>query len=750
MKNYFDADIFRSFGETTLQHKTLLAYIEYYRENSDKLNLIYKAKMTPQGNPLFKAISKNIGTIMGEKNKVGNQSLWKLFYQKNYSLSQSKTKDLENYINAINEVIKIRKLKEEIYQIFYILHKGDKYFQLAKNPNPAFTAVLVSDIRSSLNQHEINENLGKEISKLFLNEDQDHEISQEVINILFDFVQSFLSKKHKNSQKDFIKGEIVESVYPIPSSIIELGKQNDIDITKKLTNKKYKRLLVIILILGVVVYFIFENISGDEPQSLVTTDWTPLFEACDDRFRIMIVPFNQECKFEGSMADIGKVIEIRLEHLSKIDSLNLNVRYLPNFTASKERIDSSWIQYYKRIADQNNADQLIYGATREDNCTSSGRDEICINFVYPNSSTYVNLISENNSYAFNSASREEIAEGGLQGDIDFIIYMNAINSIGLENPNKALRYANYIIDSLKTSNSNLMTAYWQRMLLQGGNNFLFDPLWMRDAKMILENKHNSEIPLHIKIDAKISLNDKSVEKDLDEYVSKHPSSWHAYYLRAFYFGLYEDSLRFSDFNMAIKYANNKSQLISIYQTIAGWYSDRFDWGSSIEWHTQAINTFDNYTSRLARGICYYYLDVSHLAIQDFNKAKNFNTGSYNPNLWLGRTFLSINEFDKGMEYYENALAKTDIDLQIIFTVIYDLMQFKKYETVLHYTECVLNIEKLESKTIFNAKYIEFLCFQSLKNPLQVKNLNEQLIKFPFDYEADLLNHISTIGYSFHQ
>ncbi|MDC9723431.1 MAG: hypothetical protein PSN34_11775, partial [Urechidicola sp.] len=291
-------------------------------------------------------------------------------------------------------------------------------------------------------------------------------------------------------------------------------KSKKIPESKKSGFNKWKYLIISLIIIGVLYFLYPKTFTNEEPEPDKITELnsmeyiTPLFDKNDKRYKLMIIPFNQECNYKGALNDIGKVIEMRLEDLSKKDSLNLNVRYIDTLTPNKSKTDSTWAGYFERIMKENYANQIIYGATRENNCTSSSFNEICINYIIDIDRSLKHK-SENTNYKFYSTSREAITQGKLQENIDFVIYMNAIYSLDIENISKGLKYVNKIIDSLDVSQNNLLKAYYERMRLNSYNNF-FSDIVRADAEFIIKNDSAKTLPIDSRIDVKIKLGDSSV------------------------------------------------------------------------------------------------------------------------------------------------------------------------------------------------------------------------------------------------
>jgi len=172
----------------------------------------------------------------------------------------------------------------------------------------------------------------------------------------------------------------------------------------------------------------------------------PYFDINDTNYKILILPFKKQCEYDGSLENVGYVIEKRLMELSNKDSLNLNVKYISNFTEERLEEDLDYTNFYNRVMKENNADHIIYGDTREENCSTSESDEICINYLVSNKNAPNEVIG--NPYStFQKASVPDISDGKLQGQIDMIIYMQAASIIELINPYQALAYFDKIIDS---------------------------------------------------------------------------------------------------------------------------------------------------------------------------------------------------------------------------------------------------------------------------------------------------------------
>jgi hypothetical protein len=60
----------------------------------------------------------------------------------------------------------------------------------------------------------------------------------------------------------------------------------------------------------------------------------PVFNAKDNRFKVLIVRFNQECDYQGLRYDIGQVVQHGLENKKITDTINLATYYLDDSSFS--------------------------------------------------------------------------------------------------------------------------------------------------------------------------------------------------------------------------------------------------------------------------------------------------------------------------------------------------------------------------------------------------------------------------------
>ncbi len=207
-------------------------------------------------------------------------------------------------------------------------------------------------------------------------------------------------------------------------------------ITIKELNKK-----TILPILGALIILwapiIFYYFSKPLSTALTKKIYKPVFDRADARFKILVLPFDKECSYQGmSPQDIGKVISKRLEELNHKDTLNLIARFyddsinLVNFTIQKA---DSVMKYH-------HADQIIYGSYSSKQCEGGTSDKICFNYLTDTSKLKILAKPDKVDYnMIDMPSLEALRNGKGQEDIDYVIYTIAGVSSLEKTPRKALR-----------------------------------------------------------------------------------------------------------------------------------------------------------------------------------------------------------------------------------------------------------------------------------------------------------------------
>jgi hypothetical protein len=321
-----------------------------------------------------------------------------------------------------------------------------------------------------------------------------------------------------------------------------------------LTNNKFLLLAIftmVILVIGAIFYTRSFNQN------------TSFFDPEDTRYKILILPFDQQCMHDGSLKNVGKVIELRLEELSAEDDLNLNVRYVEDFELIKTRKDSSWTHYYQRIIEENHVNQLIYGRTREENCSVSGQDEICLGYMLePVQATNKPITFESN---FSPATIPQISKGLVQENIDMQIYVQAALAVFYINPTMSLNYLDRIKFGEITLEYELEIRYFRSEIFQLLG---YTEDAVRDMRYIKEKDKNNYLgdAVHLYIDIKLGENDY-LNRVL-KLIKEQPNNWQNYYFKAFYFASQKDSIDNDAINKSLKNVKSSYGKSYVYSNLA--------------------------------------------------------------------------------------------------------------------------------------------------------------------------------------
>lgn len=199
---------------------------------------------------------------------------------------------------------------------------------------------------------------------------------------------------------------------------IKWTTKNQQQVTIKEFGKKTYGALVGVLFLiwlpVLVKYFINET----TPANMQKANF-PCFSKIDPKFKVLIIPFDEETEFEKSMVDVGKIIFKRLSFLNVTDSLNLSLCYLTDsidFRKFTSKTADSVMRYHY-------ADQVIYGSYLIAGCGSTSEKAFCFNYLTDTAKIWFRYKNYNIDYKMiDVPSINAIRDGMGQEDIDFIVY----------------------------------------------------------------------------------------------------------------------------------------------------------------------------------------------------------------------------------------------------------------------------------------------------------------------------------------
>lgn len=166
-----------------------------------------------------------------------------------------------------------------------------------------------------------------------------------------------------------------------------------------------------------------------------------------DKFSILILPFNQYCPTGDGLLDVGKVLFDRFETLKIEKDLDVDISYAVNEPISNNLETKDYINYMRN----HKYDMVIFGNAQSLECNSKNENQVCIKYIF-DSQPYGNSVSrkpQNLSNTLHPVEVNDLLSGSLQKDIDIIVF-NALGAIEQYRGNnkKALSHYEFLYDSL--------------------------------------------------------------------------------------------------------------------------------------------------------------------------------------------------------------------------------------------------------------------------------------------------------------
>jgi tetratricopeptide (TPR) repeat protein len=153
--------------------------------------------------------------------------------------------------------------------------------------------------------------------------------------------------------------------------------------------------------------------------SVLTAHTPPVFDQPDKRFRILILPWEQECTYQGKTYNIGRIIQKRIDELGIKENIPLNTYYLNdtiNFRNFTHEMADSLMKYHR-------ADHILYGSYSLKECEGGTSDKICYNYQTNITGNYMAEVSGQTEYKMeNFGGLEDIRRGNGKEGMDYIAY----------------------------------------------------------------------------------------------------------------------------------------------------------------------------------------------------------------------------------------------------------------------------------------------------------------------------------------
>lgn len=389
------------------------------------------------------------------------------------------------------EINRLRDIRSSLKKCYAFTHRHDKkrlgYLksELTSESNPFIKAL-------SLDLHErfsIKDDYGKEknyglskytLKNIFFNNEKLN-YNQDTITNLELYCEEIEEKINQEKKRNDIKNndegnspKFHESNLSMDNSVTE--KPNN-DVTKNwYFSKKTIRPIIFFLVTVFIILILYLStyqwlINNDHPKSDIQntkkqkddeSGFIAKQSKCyfnnNDGYNILIMPFRKTVTVNNVSKNIGLIIEERLDKINTRDSLNLNIHYCSDFVYDKKATDGDDADYYRQIMKKYNANHIIYGnlqdiGLNENTLTTKLQVNYCTDYEEE-------LISEfqcDKKYDYRLTTLNELFEGKLLENIEFVLYWNAIIAAYRgEEHKKALSYISIIEDSLNISSPKLL------------------------------------------------------------------------------------------------------------------------------------------------------------------------------------------------------------------------------------------------------------------------------------------------------
>jgi tetratricopeptide (TPR) repeat protein len=414
----------------------------------------------------------------------------------------------------------------------------------------------------------------------------------------------------------------------------------------KKTSYSFMTAVIIVWIAASINYF-KQKANAQIVPSVSTKVTRPIFSARDRRFKVLIMPFEKFCEYDGGSYDIGRVIHKRLISLSNEDSLDMQVEYL-NDSSFLSKLDA---ELADSVMKHYGADQIIYGFYSLKQCEAGDSAKICFNYRMDPKKWSVDLNDSKSNYKIASfGGIESLYKGTGQEDIDFIIYSIAgISELYKHNYLTAIKRFKKIPHFQENESITLNIAVCYNALHDYKNSSIFieqtlklqpcntEALWGKSYILFRQRKYSA------------------IEKVCSESLKCSPlnsKTWAG--LAACHFAQNKYQEGFREIAKSISIDSNTGQA---WYTLGNYYYQRKSFDSAKMMFKRATIIESNaaiYWHEL--GVAFSQLDSLTDAIQCALKAHDLEP-NYELSLFLlGKLCFQSGDYQSSKQYYEQGLA----------------------------------------------------------------------------------------------
>lgn len=153
------------------------------------------------------------------------------------------------------------------------------------------------------------------------------------------------------------------------------------------------------------------------PVAALPKPAAPLFNPTDGRFKVLILPWEQDCEYEGKKYNIGRLIQKRFDNMSRSTGNRIYARYLDSVDIKNlsPAMADSLMRYH-------HADQVLYGAYSFRECEGGTSDKISFNYITNFTDWHLAEIYARTEYKMHDMEGlEDIRKGAETAEMDYIL-----------------------------------------------------------------------------------------------------------------------------------------------------------------------------------------------------------------------------------------------------------------------------------------------------------------------------------------
>lgn len=455
-----------------------------------------------------------------------------------------------------------------------------------------------------------------------------------------------------------------------------------------------------------------QNVTADT----AVTFTRPLFDRNDKRFRILILPWVQQCMYQQKQYTIGQLLKERFDVLNRQESLNLSVAYM----GDSEELKYITPQMADSLMKYHNADHVFYGAYSFRECEGTSTDKISFNYRTNYKSWALTTIhGETDNQMVDFHGQRDLREGSGYEPVDYMLrWGTSLGEMKAKHFTSAIKQL-HMIPGLENR---------AEMLFQLGNCYYsikdFKNARISNEKAFKADSSLTEAAIHIGVALAGEHQYDAAVKRLETVLKKEPMNDEALRnLGNLYKALGDTAAANNCFDkqlFAIK-LNTEHDMAA-----AGMiYHDKGEYSKAVFYYDKSLRLHANHPERWAwLGLSYNELKDTVSAVYCFERALSMDSSSQTAWYQLGMIAFYKKELQKAQQYLDRAVQLDPFDDKGLAMLGLNSFRLGMSEKAKSYLQKAYDIEPLAYTTL----YWSFAVYNDLKEYAKAKQYMEVLVK----------------------